>query len=101
GQHSPSSHLFPYTTLFRSDVVPPARQRGANYGWSVYEGDERFKQGLELTPGGPLIVPALTYLHNEGACSIVAGFVYHGHAIPELDRKSTRLNSSHSQISYA
>jgi glucose/arabinose dehydrogenase len=66
------------------DLVPPVWQRGANYGWSVYEGDERFKDDQQFTPGGPLIAPALAYLHDDGACSIVAGFVYHGHAIPQL-----------------
>ena len=67
------------------DVVPPALQRGANYGWSVYEGNERFKKDQEFTPGGPLIVPALTYPHSEGGCSITGGVVYRGAAIPDLD----------------
>lgn len=66
------------------DVVPPALQRGANYGWSVYEGDARFKQDQQFTPGGPIIVPALTYSHAEGGCSIVAGEVYRGKALPWL-----------------
>jgi glucose/arabinose dehydrogenase len=66
------------------DVVPPALQRGANFGWSVYEGTVRFKQHEDFTPGGPLITPALTYPHSEGACSIVAGFVYRGRALPAL-----------------
>ena len=66
------------------DLVPPALQRGANYGWSVYEGDVRFKSDEVFAPGGPIIVPALTYLHADGACSIVPGVVYHGRAIPQL-----------------
>jgi glucose/arabinose dehydrogenase len=66
------------------DVVPPAYQRGANYGWSVYEGDERFKDDAEFTPGGPLIAPALTYTHATGGCSITAGEVYRGRALPWL-----------------
>jgi glucose/arabinose dehydrogenase len=66
------------------DVVPPSLQRGANYGWSVYEGVTRFKEDQVLTPGGSLVVPALTYLHSAGACSIVVGSVYRGSAIPEL-----------------
>src|SRR5690606_9177780 len=32
---------------------------------------------------------------------ILAGFEYNGHRITNLDRKSTRLNSSHVKISYA
>ena len=67
------------------DVVPPALQAGANYGWSVYEGNDRFKKGEQFTPGGPLIVPALTYLHADGGCSITGGEVYHGSALPALD----------------
>ncbi len=66
------------------DVVPPAVQRGANYGWSVFEGDERFKEHETLTPGGPLVVPALTYPHADGGCAITAGEVYRGRQLPWL-----------------
>ena len=67
------------------DVVPPALQSGANYGWSVYEGTEVFNKKALLTDGGPLIAPALTYLHSDGGCSITGGAVYHGAVLPELD----------------
>jgi glucose/arabinose dehydrogenase len=66
------------------DVVPPRLQRGANYGWSVYDGNSLFKDNEALTPGGPLITPALTYPHTEGGCSIEVGNVYAGRAIPAL-----------------
>jgi glucose/arabinose dehydrogenase len=66
------------------DVVPPVYQSGANYGWSVDEGNELFKKDLTLTPGGPVISPALTYLHTDGGCSITGGEVYHGTALPLL-----------------
>ncbi len=67
------------------DVVKPADQRGANYGWSVFEGNSRFKADEQLSPArGPLIVPALTYLHSEGGCSITGGEVYRGPALPFL-----------------
>jgi glucose/arabinose dehydrogenase len=66
------------------DVVPRGLQRAANYGWSVYEGNERFKQDEEFTPGGPLIVPALSYPHSDGGCLIVVGSVYRGRAVPAL-----------------
>jgi glucose/arabinose dehydrogenase len=65
------------------DVVAPAYQRGANYGWSVYEGTNRFKANEQFTPGGTLVAPALTYLHESG-CSITGGEVYVGRAIPAL-----------------
>src|SRR2546430_4345354 len=67
----PRSTLFPYTTLFRSP-----RRGGA---------DRPQRAPVQDVEGG---VPA-------GAAA--AG----GHRRPEADRKSTRLNSSHSQISYA
>src|SRR5688572_32441851 len=69
----PLSTLFPYTTLFRS-----IRQRGY--------GNLRTREGA-----------ALGLLACGGALAGVAL----ANAVPERDRKSTRLNSSHSQISYA
>ncbi|HUR14629.1 MAG TPA: PQQ-dependent sugar dehydrogenase [Mycobacteriales bacterium] len=66
------------------DVVPPELQRGANYGWSVYEGDDRFKQDQQFTPGGPVVVPATTFAHDAGWCSITVGPVYTGRVLPSL-----------------
>ena len=66
------------------DVVTPKLQRGANYGWAVYEGGDVFKDEELVTPGGPLIKPALTYLHSEGGCSVTGGVVYRGRLLPEL-----------------
>jgi glucose/arabinose dehydrogenase len=66
------------------DVVPPAYQRGANYGWSVYEGNLRYKKDVGFSTTGPVIAPAYTYLHTEGGCSITGGVVYRGHVIPAL-----------------
>src|SRR3712207_6885238 len=70
----PRSTLFPYTTLFRSNVPVPA-------------------PGV-LAPDCPVTVAArpevvrLRQLAREGITVL-------------LDRKSTRLNSSHANISYA
>src|SRR2546427_2950088 len=77
----PRSTLFPYTTLFRS-------------------GFERARAFLQLR------------VHAEGALLAAAGIerLPHHHEargvgvrerLEQEDRKSTRLNSSHSQISYA
>src|SRR5438270_13593367 len=75
----PRSPLFPYTTLFRSKVP--------HHG--------------SLTSS---TVPFVEALHPAVAV-VSAGRANHfGHPVPEVlerDRKSTRLNSSHSQISYA
>src|SRR5438445_2321349 len=83
----PSSTLFPYTTLFRSvdDVViavasrdhADALQVGAGVGFSQGEAAANFTAGKPGQPARLLL-----------RCA-------------ELDRKSTRLNSSHANISYA
>src|SRR3712207_8095203 len=77
----PRSTLFPYTTLFRSEVrsdeyaaLRKDRAQGALREWRL------------LLPR-PLVVERL-------ACDV------HAHQ-RQLDRKSTRLNSSHANISYA
>src|SRR3712207_8269182 len=78
----PGSTLFPYTTLFRSDDLAVPAQQGRRR-----EGQACARQGRQ--PGGedgqrhPL--PA-----REARLLGLA-----------LDRKSTRLNSSHANISYA
>src|SRR2546428_4067929 len=69
----PRSTLFPYTTLFRSDRV-----------------DELVRELLARGVGDALL--RMTSDHR------VPNGVHQMHAI---DRKSTRLNSSHDQISYA
>src|SRR2546430_13198742 len=74
----PRSTLFPYTTLFRSvGALLLAYMGNFKYkGWSVLSGAFGF-----------------------ALCLI--GFALSTNLIVSLDRKSTRLNSSHSQISYA
>ncbi len=44
---------------------------GANYGWSVFEGDRRNKPGN--APGA--IRPVLVTLHSDGNCAIIGGYV--------------------------
>src|SRR2546428_10138028 len=79
----PRSTLFPYTTLFRSlDAYPDARYPG-----SV-----------------AMIVP--TADRAKATVQVKVAFrSYDARVLPEMsakvDRKSTRLNSSHDQISYA
>src|SRR2546427_5968369 len=73
----PRSTLFPYTTLFRSQVEPMARRDPDHR----QPGENR---PVELVAVGGGVMAAH---HDE----------QHG----QRDRKSTRLNSSHSQISYA
>ena len=53
---------------------------GANLGWPLFEGDERFSG--TATPEN-LDFPAYVYHHDDG-CSITGGHVYRGSAIPHL-----------------
>src|SRR2546430_13622501 len=77
----PRSTLFPYTTLFRSDDVAHDL-----VGTALDAGARRTQQHRLELPGDLCIFrPAQ---HAGGALQV-------------QDRKSTRLNSSHSQISYA
>src|SRR2546430_13700867 len=78
----PRSTLFPYTTLFRSVPV-------LQHVWQHRRGDW---PGQEASDGAELC--ALAGRHPD------VRFIL-GHIGGGGDRKSTRLNSSHSQISYA
>src|SRR2546430_4325301 len=86
----PRSTLFPYTTLFRSR--PPHDSRGAH----------RVGEPREIDHLHHLLEAAADVAHHVGDRALVRHFTRGHGARPELvDRKSTRLNSSHSQISYA
>src|SRR5688572_32466145 len=84
----PRSTLFPYTTLFRSakgDTIP-------------------VKEVVVLTPDHLAVLGE----PGQGAVGRAVGELSDAPPVPEIDpphfavdRKSTRLNSSHSQISYA
>src|SRR2546427_9305168 len=80
----PRSTLFPYTTLFRSLVMAYALALLASYTQAT-----SFVQGLWLG--------FLLWLGFAATIGLTANMFSDN----PLDRKSTRLNSSHSQISYA
>src|SRR2546428_3382220 len=67
----PRSTLFPYTTLFRSDR-----------SWTDIVTNTTFISSITGSPDTTRLDPADIFYGN-------------------IDRKSTRLNSSHDQISYA
>ena len=66
-------------------VVAPAdgspAGRGADFGWSAFEGNERFNG--DVADSGRTTPPVLTYRHSDG-CSISGGAPYRGSAIAEL-----------------
>src|SRR5260221_10627108 len=87
----PRSTLFPYTTLFRSDRVRRARRRRAVEGplrlaRLRIERSQRARQVVEVA--GDADDQMIPDDQRQGAVDL-------------LDRKSTRLNSSHTVISYA
>src|SRR2546427_11905162 len=71
----PRSTLFPYTTLFRSNYY--------------------------RRPEAPAIAGFDPQRDLDADGAYLLGFAYASVGRSDLDRKSTRLNSSHSQISYA
>src|SRR2546422_6626948 len=77
----PRSTLFPYTTLFRSHVLEPVdlweRYIDPPFRHRAPRGTQRKATDVGVTERGIDV------------------------ALPQVDRKSTRLNSSHGYISYA
>ncbi|MBL9199627.1 MAG: PQQ-dependent sugar dehydrogenase [Opitutaceae bacterium] len=57
-------------------------QRGANYGWSAYEGSRRFSLSRPVGPT-PVTPPTLEFSHAEFR-SLTGGVVYRGRNFPEL-----------------
>lgn len=54
------------------DFVSFEQASGGNFGWSAFEGEERFN---EDEPAEDAIPPALVASHEEGNCSITGGVV--------------------------
>src|SRR5262245_63098005 len=91
---TPSSTLFPYTTLFRSRFAEQGIDLNPNdwlahhaLGYVLIVGG-CFEAGLEALENAQRLSPHSAF--SAGVLSMRAG-----------DRKSTRLNSSHLGISYA
>ena len=57
-------------------------ERGANYGWSVFEGGHPFYSKRTLGPT-PHVLPTVDHPHSE-ARSLTGGVVYYGNKLPEL-----------------
>src|SRR3712207_9180965 len=96
----PRSTLFPYTTLFRSRAVLALFEgvaTGAADGYARMAG----KPAATLLHLGPGLANGLANLHNARRAGTPIVNIVGEHAISHLDRKSTRLNSSHANIWYA
>src|SRR5206468_12812554 len=94
---SPRSPLFPYTTLFRSRaraMTCVSADRGSEPPTSRWPASPTFghpQPGLRPVEPTCLIVPQGPVVRYRDVPAVPS----------RLDRKSTRLNSSHDQISYA
>src|SRR3712207_7939818 len=86
----PRSTLFPYTTLFRS-VLHEAVDRRADLARQLVTVPNEAPDGAPLAAIPEHVVRAQP---DASAERVVAGLL-------ARDRKSTRLNSSHANISYA
>ncbi|HWO26690.1 MAG TPA: PQQ-dependent sugar dehydrogenase [Kofleriaceae bacterium] len=62
-------------------VLRPAQQKGADLGWSMYEGDACYRP--PCTPGAQ-VFPQDVRLHADGWESITGGQVYRGTCYPDL-----------------
>ncbi|MGD9695535.1 MAG: sorbosone dehydrogenase family protein [Thermoleophilia bacterium] len=63
------------------DYAARGRARGANFGWSAFEGRSRFDGGSALR--GAHTPPVAQYTHADG-CSVTGGYVYRGARVPAL-----------------
>ena len=57
-------------------------EKGANYGWSVFEGSQPFYSKRQLGPT-PHVKPTVEHSHSESR-SLTGGVVYYGKMRPEL-----------------
>src|SRR3712207_8927061 len=91
----PRSTLFPYTTLFRSGVTGVTRI--ADDVYRVRTGSAESPREVEFAIVSRVPMRAIEWRAADGTWSGAIELEPFG---PE-DRKSTRLNSSHANISYA
>src|SRR2546426_11803207 len=96
----PRSTLFPYTTLFRSIVDSGGRVRVLRAKGFLKDLQRALTQRLGLGVVTHCLVKQGQIVESGGRVRMLRAkdFLQFG---PALDRKSTRLNSSHLVISYA
>src|SRR5207248_7118396 len=97
----PAAPLFPYPTLFRSGAL------GGPAAWPPWAAPAALAMGVVLAAVGGLLVdiPALALGVHVSSSHVPAGLEIANTAVQDLgfvvaavDRKSTRLNSSHRTI---
>src|SRR3712207_9380105 len=96
----PRSTLFPYTTLFRSPEDLSLAEvydlsSALELDWYENIGLCKAGEAERLLNDGDTTIGGRVPVNPSGGLSCF------GEAVPAQDRKSTRLNSSHANISYA
>src|SRR3712207_7940765 len=89
----PRSTPFPSTTLFRSLTNPPLLFLKSHHNIGPV-------RPARLVRPFPSFITSPTTVFQEQPFHRLTELLWHGQK-PALDRKSTRLNSSHANISYA
>src|SRR3712207_7241197 len=103
----PRSTLFPYTTLFRSQILEGKAERIEIAADNVGEflGVRKFRHGMSEEEDQIGAVTGLAWTEVGGELLTIEAVTVPGKGqiktTGKLDRKSTRLNSSHANISYA
>src|SRR3989475_6606789 len=94
----PRSTLFPYTTLFRSPAYALGWKASLEPEYAQQDFDDvefELEERWEQVRGSSLL------RWSQVREAVEASWLQARQRTPTQDRKSTRLNSSHSQISYA
>jgi glucose/arabinose dehydrogenase len=63
------------------DYTPKGTGAGANYGWSVWEGDNHYRSASAPRAVSPVLVAK----HSDGYCAIVGGYVVRDASLPALN----------------
>src|SRR5688572_31931380 len=87
----PRSPLFPYTTLFRSEIIKAIHSLSPDAADATAAVARRVRDRN----------PSALELYSRAVANNLGRLPRLARLATESDRKSTRLNSSHSQISYA
>src|SRR2546427_8990635 len=95
----PRSTLFPYTTLFRSQRGPGGGRTARARGGGAERRARRARGGRERR--GREVPPPARPAHRQADLVRREVVLVDVRGVQDRHRKSTRLNSSHSQISYA
>jgi glucose/arabinose dehydrogenase len=64
------------------DYVPAERTCGNNFGWSAFEGTDRFNEDQEAPNA---VAPILTYPLGDGNCAVTGGYIVRDPELPSLN----------------